>query len=90
MPGLLQMEALVEMSALTVLTLPGNTGKIVYIASANNMNFARKIVVGDRLDSETKLHSFWARYRQLFCNKFSYWRNCLLGRFYYCDAGGIE
>ena len=30
MPGMLQIEALVQMSALSILTLPGNKGKIMY------------------------------------------------------------
>ena len=29
MPGMLQIEALVQMSALSILTLPGNKGKII-------------------------------------------------------------
>ena len=60
MPGMLQIEALVQMCALTVVTLPGNKGKIVYLTSANNLKFSRKIVEGDRLDIETKLLS-WKR-----------------------------
>jgi 3-hydroxyacyl-[acyl-carrier-protein] dehydratase len=60
MPGMLQMEALIQMCALTVLTLPDNKGKLVYVISANNMKFSRKIVPGDRLEIKTKLHS-WKR-----------------------------
>ncbi len=60
MPGMLQIEALIQMSALTVLTLPGNKGKIVYLVSANNIKLTRKIVPGDRLDIETKLLT-WKR-----------------------------
>lgn len=60
MPGMLQIEALVQMCALTVLTLPGNKGKVVYLTSANNIKLSRKIVAGDRLDIETKLLS-WRR-----------------------------
>lgn len=60
MPGMLQIEALVQMCALTVLTLPGNKGKVVYVISAGNIKFSRKIVIGDRLDIDTKLLS-WRR-----------------------------
>jgi len=60
MPGMLQIEALVQMCALSVLTLPGNKGKIVYLISANNIKLSRKIVMGDRLDIETRLVS-WKR-----------------------------
>ena len=38
-PGMLQIEALVQMSALSILTLPGNKGKIVYLTGANNLRF---------------------------------------------------
>lgn len=58
MPGMLQIEALVQMCALTVLTLPGNKGKVVYLISANNIKFSRKVIAGDRLDIDTELLSF--------------------------------
>jgi 3-hydroxyacyl-[acyl-carrier-protein] dehydratase len=60
MPGMLQIEALVQMAALTVLSLPGNKGKIVYLTSANNIRLSKKVIAGDRLDIETKLLS-WKR-----------------------------
>jgi len=60
MPGMLQIEALVQMCALAVLTLPGNKGKVAYLISANNIKLSKKIVPGDRLDIETKLLS-WKR-----------------------------
>ena len=55
MPGMLQVEALVQMSALSVLTLPGNKGKVVYLISANNIKLSRKVVVGDCFEIETNL-----------------------------------
>ena len=55
MPGMLQVESLVQMSALSVLTLPGNKGKVVYLISANNIKLSRKVVVGDCFEIETKL-----------------------------------
>lgn len=60
MPGMLQIEALVQICALTVLTLPGNKGKVVYLTSASDIKLYRKVVPGDRLYLETKLHS-WKR-----------------------------
>ena len=60
MPGMLQIEALIQMAALTILTLPGNKGKIIYVTSANNIKLSRKIVMGDRLAIETELLS-WKR-----------------------------
>ena len=41
MPGALQMEAIVQLGALMVTTLPGNKGKIVYLTSANNLKFKK-------------------------------------------------
>ena len=39
MPGMLQIEALVQMGALSILTLPGNKGKIAYLISADKLKF---------------------------------------------------
>ena len=41
MPGFLQIEALVQMCSLSILTLPGNKGKIMYLVSANNLKFKK-------------------------------------------------
>ncbi len=60
MPGMLQVEALVQMCALTVFSLPGNKGKVAYLTSANNIKLSRKVVPGDRFDMDTKLHA-WKR-----------------------------
>ena len=59
-PGMLQIEAMVHIAALTILTLPNNKGKVVYLASADKITFKRKIVPGDRLYLKTKLKS-WNR-----------------------------
>ena len=58
MPGMLQIEALVQMCALSILSLPGNKVKVVYLTSANNMKFIKKIVPNCRLYIETKIKSF--------------------------------
>lgn len=58
MPGMLQIEAMVQMSALAVVTMPGNKGKICYLTGADKLRFKRKIVPGDRLDIHTRLLSF--------------------------------
>ena len=58
MPGMLQIEALVQMCALAILSLPGNKGKIVYLTSANNLKFIKKIVPNTRLHIETKIKNF--------------------------------
>ena len=58
MPGMLQIEALVQMSALSILTLPGNKGKTMYLTSAHNLKFIKKILPNTRLYIETKIKSF--------------------------------
>ena len=57
-PGMLQIEALVQMAALSILCLPGNKGQIVYLVSANKLRFMKKIVPNNRLYIETKVKSF--------------------------------
>jgi len=58
MPGILQIEALIQMCALSILSLSGNKGKVVYLTSANNMKFIKKIIPNSRLYIETKIKSF--------------------------------
>ena len=58
MPGMLQIEALVQMSALSILSLPGNKGKVMYLTSANNVKFIKKITPNNRLFIETKIKSY--------------------------------
>ena len=57
-PGMLQIEALVQMCALSILSLPANKGKVVYLTSANNLKFFKKIMPGKRLYINTKIKSF--------------------------------
>jgi len=57
MPGMLQVEALVQMSSLIVLTLPKMGGKMLYLADSNNIKFFKKIIPGDRLNIFSKLVS---------------------------------
>ena len=45
MPGLLQIESLVQMAALSVVTLPNNKGRIIYLTSANNIKFKKHLKV---------------------------------------------
>ena len=58
MPGMLQIEALIQMCALSILSLSGNKGKVMYLTSANNMKFIKKIIPNTRLDIETRIKSF--------------------------------
>ena len=58
MPGMLQIEALIQMCALSILSLPGNKGKVVYLTAATNLKFIEKIIPNCRLDIETQIKSF--------------------------------
>ena len=58
MPGMLQIEALVQTCALALFTLPGNKGKVAYLVSANNIKLLKKITPNSRLMIETKIKNF--------------------------------
>ena len=57
MPGMLQVEAMVQMSSLAVFTLPKIKNKTLYLADANNIKFFKKIIPGDKLKIKSKLIS---------------------------------
>ena len=58
LPGMLQIESLVQVSALSILTLPHNKGKIMYLTSANKVKFIKKIVPDCRFYIETKVKNY--------------------------------
>ena len=58
MPGMLQIESLVQMSSLSILCLPGNAGKFMYLIAATNLKFIKKIIPGQRLYIDTHVNSF--------------------------------
>ena len=58
MPGMLQIEALVQMSSLAILTLPGNKGKILYLTNVDKIKFKKKIIPNDKLFLDTKIIKF--------------------------------
>ena len=60
MPGMLQVEALVQMSALAIVTLPGNKGKVIYLVSADKLKFKKKVTADKRFYIETNINS-WNR-----------------------------
>ncbi len=55
MPGMLQIEALVQLAALTILGKKKNRGKIVYLVSVEKAEFKRKILPGDKFIMTSKL-----------------------------------
>ena len=46
------------MCALSILTLPGNKGKILYLTNANKIRLIKKIIPNSILEIETKIKSF--------------------------------
>ena len=58
MPGMLQIESLIQMCALSILSMPGNKGKVMYLTSASNLKFIKKITPNNRLYIETRINSF--------------------------------
>ena len=52
---MLQIEALVQMAALNILSLPGNKGKVMYLVEENKLKFLKKILPGERLYIQTKV-----------------------------------
>tara|TARA_B100001250_G_C19680092_1_gene735442 strand:+ start:170 stop:619 length:450 start_codon:yes stop_codon:yes gene_type:complete len=57
MPGMLQVEAMVQMSSLVIFTLPKMGGKTLYLSDCNNIKFFKKIIPGDKLKIISKLVS---------------------------------
>ena len=59
MPASLQLECLTQISALPILIVPENIGKFMYIVSATNLKFKKKVTPEyERLDLETKIKSY--------------------------------
>mgnify|MGYP002829490786 FL=1 len=52
---MLQIEALVQLSALTILSQQGNKGKLVYLINTEKCTFKKKVEPGKKLEMKTKL-----------------------------------
>ena len=55
MPGVLILEAMAQVGAVALLTVPENRGKIVLFGGVKNARFRRKVVPGDVLEMECVL-----------------------------------
>ncbi|MCI8328020.1 MAG: 3-hydroxyacyl-ACP dehydratase FabZ [Lachnospiraceae bacterium] len=55
MPGVLTIEALAQVGAVAILSLPENKGKTAYFAGIDKCRFKGKAVPGDKLRLETKI-----------------------------------
>tara|TARA_B100000029_G_C17445835_1_gene913222 strand:+ start:576 stop:1028 length:453 start_codon:yes stop_codon:yes gene_type:complete len=58
MPGLLQVESMVQMCAMSLLTMPGNKGKLVYLISVEKVELKKKIIPNNRLYISTFIKSY--------------------------------
>lgn len=50
MPGVLQIEALAQLGAVCMLSIPENKGKTAYFAGIKEAKFKQKVIPGDRLE----------------------------------------
>ena len=55
MPGVLIIEALAQVGAVSILSVPENKGKIAYFGAINNAKFRQKVVPGDVLRLEIEI-----------------------------------
>ena len=55
MPGVLTVEALAQVGAVAILSLPENRGKTAYFGAIDKCNFKGKVVPGDKLRLETRI-----------------------------------
>jgi 3-hydroxyacyl-[acyl-carrier-protein] dehydratase len=55
MPGVLILEALAQVGAVAILSLPENKGKIALFGGVKNARFKRKVIPGDVLELECTL-----------------------------------
>lgn len=55
MPGVLMIEALAQVGAVAILSLPENKGKTAFFGSINNAKFKQMVLPGDRLKLECEI-----------------------------------
>ena len=54
-PGVLILEAMAQVGAIAILSLPENQGKIALFGGVKNARFKRKVIPGDVLEMECRL-----------------------------------
>ena len=55
MPGVLTVEALAQVGAVAILSIPENKGKVAYFGGINKCKFKGKVIPGDKLKLETRI-----------------------------------
>jgi 3-hydroxyacyl-[acyl-carrier-protein] dehydratase len=58
LPGVLQLEAMFNMSAMAIHTIKGNEDAMSYIARINTVYFKSHVLPGDRMDISTEILSY--------------------------------
>ena len=61
LPGVLMVEALAQVGACGVLSVPEFEGKLPLFGGVNNVKFRRQVLPGERLDMEVELTSLKSR-----------------------------
>jgi 3-hydroxyacyl-[acyl-carrier-protein] dehydratase len=62
MPGVLILEAMAQVGAVALLSLPELKGKIAYFAGVKEAKFRKKVVPGDTLRMEVRMTSLRSRF----------------------------
>lgn len=55
MPGVLQLEALAQVGAICMLTVPGNEGKIMLFGGLDRVKFKKQVIPGDVLTLKVEI-----------------------------------
>jgi len=55
MPGVLQLEAIAQVAGILMMTASGNSNKLAYFMSANNVKWRRPVLPGDQLVIEVEM-----------------------------------
>jgi 3-hydroxyacyl-[acyl-carrier-protein] dehydratase len=55
MPGMLQIEALMQLSSMVILSLDGNKGKVMYVIKMHEAVFRKKVLPGDSLQLSSEV-----------------------------------
>ena len=58
MPGALQLESLMQMASIAILTLPEKKGKLLYLTNVDNMKLTKKVAPENKMIINTKIISF--------------------------------
>lgn len=78
MPGMLQIESMVQMCSLSILSLPGNKGKIMYLVSANNIKLIKKVTPNCKFKIETFIDNY--KRGMAFCRGIGYVENSIVSK----------